>query len=249
MESTKFDINLPDYLTIEQYIKLNGYEGDSNFGRLVHTVSAITGFDKSEVRKWKLSSLTDLANHFSEIADHHNEFHSLIEWNGTLYGYANINAASLGQYVDLESLSQDFEGNAHKIAAVLYRPVKNHRFKTLDFHIKQKIKMLKNSVENVFDWYTLEEYDSGKRKMVEEEFKQFPAHIFLGALSFFLSSVGMYSTSTLYSEGMLSQTMMTEMIQDQLEVLSASTGAGGGLFTTSLSPIYYKLQETEQSPT
>ena len=249
MASKTFDINLPEYLTIEQYVKLNGYKGDSNFGRLVHTVSAITGFDKKDVRTWKLSSLTQIANHFSEISDHKNEFHSLIEWNGKLYGYADIKKCSLGEYVDLENLAQDMEGNAHKIAAILYRPVKQHRFKTLEFHIKQKIKMLKNSVENVFDWYTLEDYDSEQRRMVEEEFKQFPAHIFLGAVSFFLSVAGLYSTNTLYLEEAMSKETSQAMMMDQLEILSETITAGGGLFTTSLSPIYFRLQGTEPSLT
>lgn len=245
MTNKAFDIELPEYLTIEQYVKLNGYKGDSNFGRLVHTVSAITGFDKKEVRSWKLSSLTDIANHFAEVSDHNNEFHSLIEWNGKLYGYADIKKASLGEYIDLENLAKDMENNAHKIAALLYRPVKQHRFKTLEFHVKQKIKMLKNDVENVFDWYTLEDYDSEQRRMVEEEFKQFPAHIFLGAVSFFLSVGSLYSTNTLYSEGIITEKMMKEMTTDQLQVLSATTMAGGGLSTTSLSPIYYQLQGIE----
>ena len=41
-----------------------------------------------------------------------------------------------------------------------------------------------NKVENVFDWYTVEPYDNDKRKQVEESFRDFPAHIFLGAISF-----------------------------------------------------------------
>jgi len=245
MELQSFDITLPDYLTTDQYVKLNGYKGDSNFGRLVHTVSAITGRDKKEVRSWKLSSLTDLANHYSEIADHNNEFHSLIEWNGKLYGYSNISAQSLGEYIDLENLSKEFETNAHKIAALLYRPVKSHRFKTLEFHVKQKIKMLKNSVENVFDWYTVEDYDSQKRKEVEEEFRQFPAHIFLGAISFFLSVGSLYSTDILYSENQITMQTRDQMIQDQMTLLSQTIGHGGGLSTTSLSPIYYRLQGIE----
>jgi len=244
MSNTSFDITLPDYLTIDQYVKLNGYKGDSNFGRLVHTVSAITGKEKSDVRRWSLSSLTDLANHFSEIVDHKQEFHSIIEWNGVLYGYSPVKASTLGEYIDLENLVQDFEANAHKVAAIFYRPIKSHRFKSLEFHIKQKIKMLKNKVENVFDWYKTEEYDSDKRKQVEETFKDFPAHIFLGALSFFLSTVNLYSTNILFLEKKITKTMHKEMMKDQMDLLSLSTGAGGGLFTTSLSPVYYKLQET-----
>jgi hypothetical protein len=244
MSKQVIDLTLPDYLTISQYVNLNGYKGTSNFGRLVHTVSAISGYEKAEVRKWSLSSLTDLANHFGEIADHKQEFHSVIEWNGKLYGYAPVKASTLGEYVDLENLVQDFEANAHKVAAIFYRPIKSHRFKSLEFHVKQKIKMLKNKVENVFDWYTTETYDSDKRKLVEEEFKDFPAHIFLGALSFFLSTVNLYSTNILFLEKKITKTLHREMMTEIMDNLSLTTGAGGGLFTNSLSPVFYKLQET-----
>lgn len=249
MDTNVLEITIPEYLTIDQYKSMNSYDGDSHFGRLVHTVSVLTKRPISEVRKWSLNSLTELANAFAEISDHKNEFHSIIEWNGTLYGYSPIKASSLGEYMDIETLSKDFEKNMHKVAAILYRPISVHRFKTLSFAIKQKIKMVNNAVENVFDWYDVVPYDSSERRSRENDFRDFPAHIFLGAVSFFLSSASLYSINTLYLENKISKRMMTEMMEQQLEVLSVTTGAGGGLFTTSLSPIYYQLQGTEPSPT
>jgi len=249
MNKKTLSITIPDYLTIEQYLNMNSYKGDSNFGRLVHSVAVMTNTEKSEVRKWPVDVLTELGNDFAKLADHHNEFHSIIEWNGILYGYAPIKASTLGEYIDIENLAKDFEKNMHKIAAILYRPIMTHRFKSLEFAIKQKIKMVKNKVENVFDWYSVEPYDNKKRKQVEEEFKDFPAHIFLGAISFFLSTVSLYSTNTLYLQGKISNRMKTQMMNDQLEILSQTTGGGGGLFTNSLSPIYYQLQGTKRSQT
>jgi hypothetical protein len=247
MASNTIEVKVPDYLSIEQYKAMNDYKGDSNFGRLVHIVSVTTGHPVSSIRKWPLDTLTKIANDFAAIADHHQEFHSIIEWNGELLGYSPIHASSLGEYIDLENLAKDFENNMHKIAAILYRPIKVHRFKSLEFAIKQKIKMVKNKVENVFDWYTVEDYDNEKRKLREETFRDFPAHIFLGAISFFFSSANLYSTNTLYLEGQISRRMKEEMIRDQLEILSHSIGVGGGLYTTSLSPIYFKLQGTDPS--
>ena len=249
MAGKTIEINVPDYLTIDQYKKMNDYKFDDNFGRLVHSVSVMTGYPISDIRKWPLESLTTIANDFAELADHKQEFHSIVEWNGELLGYSPVHASSLGEYIDLENLAKDFEENMHKIAALLYRPVKAHRFKSLSFAVKQKIKMVNNSVENVFDWYTVEPYDNEIRKQREETFRDFPAHIFLGAISFFLNNVSLYSLNTLYLEGQITKRMMKQMMEDQLELLSANTGAGGGLFTHSLSPIYYKLQGTGQSPT
>lgn len=249
MASKTIEVSIPDYLTIDQYKKMNDYKFDDNFGRLVHSVSVMTGYPISKIRHWPLQSLTTIANDFAELADHKQEFHSIIEWNGELLGYSPVHSSTLGEYIDLENLSKDFEDNMHKIAAILYRPIKAHRFKSLSFAIKQKIKMVNNKVENVFDWYTVEPYDNDKRKQVEESFRDFPAHIFLGAISFFLNNASLYSLNTLYLEGHITKRKMTEMMNDHLEVLSQTTGAGGGLSTTSLSPIYYKLQGTDQLPT
>ncbi len=240
------ELTIPDYITIEQYSRMSKTEGMTALEKMLTGISAITGKDVEEVKRWSIEDIKHLSEEFTTLADHNQEFHSIIEWNDTLYGYAPIKASTLGEYIDIENLCQDFENNMHKVAAILYRPIKAHRFKSLQFHIKQKIKMLKNSVENVFDWYTVESYDSEKRKQVEEEFKDFPAHIFLGAVSFFLCSANLYSTNTLYLEGKMSKRMSQEMIQAQLELLSAVTGAGGGLSTTSLSPEYYQLRGTRQ---
>tara|TARA_R110000803_G_scaffold38327_7_gene82775 strand:- start:1628 stop:2365 length:738 start_codon:yes stop_codon:yes gene_type:complete len=239
-----YQIQVPDYLSIEQYARMNAYKGDSNFGRLVHIVSALTGLDKEEIRSWDVEALTRVSNLFADLADHHNEFHALIEWNGELYGYANIKQATLGEYIDIESMSEDLENNLHKVAAILYRPVKKHRFKTLSYAVKQKVKMLNNNVENVFDWYEVETYDSKVRKEREEDMKGFPAHILLGAVSFFLSSAVLYLNHIQFSKGEITKIQKETREIDILENLSQNIGAGGGLFTTSVNPIYYQYQET-----
>ena len=243
-----YQIEVPEYLTIGQYASMNAYKGESSFGRLVHVVSSLTGLDKEEIRSWEPDSLVKVSNLFSGLADHHQEFHSLIEWNGQLYGYANIKQASLGEYIDIESLSEDLENNLHKVAAILYRPVTKHRFKSLSFAVKQKVKMLNNKVENVFDWYEVDKYDSNVRKEREEDMKGFPAHILLGALSFFLSNAVLYLNHIQFSKGEISKIQMETRETEILEALSQNIGGGGGLFTTSLNPIYYQYQGTKASP-
>ncbi len=178
-------VTIPEFLTVRQYLEMNSYKGDSKIGKMISTVSGLTGYSFSDVQKWDMPSLVKIANMYADIADHKNEFHSLIEWNGQLYGYSSINSFNLGCYMDMEMLTKEFDKNLHKVAALLYRPVKSHKFDTLEFAVKQKVKMVNNDVENVFDWYTIEEYDSDKRKEVEESFKAFPVHILLGAISFF----------------------------------------------------------------
>jgi len=246
MATQKLRLEVPEFISIEKYCDINSYKKENNFGKLVHTVSKITGKPMSEVRLWHMDSLTNIVNIFAEIADHKEEFHSIIEWNGELLGYAHMRQATLGEYIDLETLCKDLENNMHKVAAILYRPITKHKFKTLSFAVKQKIKMLNNKVENVFDHYTIETYDSDIRKEREESFKDFPIHIFLGALSFFLSTGSLYLNNIAYSEGKITKMEMMAKEEVVMETLLDSTGGGSGLFTNSLSPIYYKYQDSKQ---
>ena len=246
MTTETLQLQVPDYISIQKYLDINSYKGESNFGRLVHSVSKISGREVNEVRKWSMGTLTEVVNAFANIADHKQEFHSIIEWNGELLGYANMQQATLGEYIDLETSCKDIENNMHKIAAILYRPIKKHNFGTLSYKVKQAIKMVNNKVENVFDWYTLEEYDSDRRKEREESFRDFPVHIFLGALSFFLSTGSLYLLTIACSQGKITKEMKMTQEKNLLETLSQNTGAGGGLFTNSLNPIYYQYLANDQ---
>lgn len=246
MATQTLKLEVPEFITIEKYTEINSFKDESNFGRLVWTVSKITGKPMSEVRLWSIDSLTNIVNIFSDIADHKEEFHTILEWNGELLGYAHMRQATLGEYIDLENLCKDLETNMHKVAAILYRPITKHKFKDLSFTVKQKIKMLNNKVENVFDHYTLETYDSDIRKEREESFKDFPIHIFLGALSFFLSTGSLYLNNIAYSEGKITKMEMKAKEEVLMETLLHNTGAGGGLFTHSLSPIYFKYLDSNQ---
>lgn len=243
----RITFDLPPYLTVGQYQEMNSYKGDSNYEKLITLVSAVTKYDKEEIGTWDLNSLREISTKFQDIASPDKEFHSLIEWNGILYGYAHMNKATLGEMVDLENLSKDFETNLHKICAILYRPVTEHNFDSISYAVKQKIKTVNNKVENVFDWYDVEKYDSKSRKKREVSFKDFPVHILLGAISFFLGTVNLYLTTTLSSNNLLSQKEKKMLMKYHLVNLSANIGAGGGLSTNSLNPTYLTLQETKAS--
>jgi len=242
-------LDIPEYITVEQYKRLSEFEGDNKFERLAHIVCSLTGYSFEEVQYWSIQSLVEIVQKYQEASSHENKFYAVIEWNGTLYGYADIKSKSLGEYIDLENLSSDLTGNLHKIAALMYRPIVKHRFKSLKFAYKQKVKMLNNEVENVFDWYEVENYDSKKRKEVEEDFRAFPAHILLGALSFFLSTATLYLNSIQYSDNRKSTKAMKKFKGDRiLEVLLENIGGGSVLSTNSQKAKYLKLQGTLPSP-
>lgn len=237
-------LEVPEFMTIQKYADMNSYRGQSKVGKLVHTVSVLTGEDKDYIRKWSTDSLIKVANIYAGIADHKQHFHPIIEWKGQLYGFASIKNANLGEYIDLELLCKELEDNMHKVAAILYRPIKKHRFKDIFYNIKQGIKVANNKVDNPFDWYELEEYDSVKRKEIEEDFKEFPVHLFLGALSFFLSTGSLYLNNIAYLEKTLTKKQTKQIEKEILESLSQNIGDGGALYTTSLKPLYYQSQET-----
>lgn len=246
METKTIQLEIPEYLTVGQYQRMPDFDDeDSALKRHIKTVSALTDLPEEEIGYWRIESLKEVYDLLKGLGDHKSEFHSLVEFNGVLYGYDNIKHHSLGEYIDLENLCKDVKPNLHKIAAILYRPVTEHKFGTLEYVIKQKIRMVANkNVANVFDYYDIEKYDSKIRRKREEEFKQFPLHIIQGALSFFLANASQYLNSTVYSK-LIPEISIMKMNDKVLESLIQSIGAGGGLFTHSLKPIYYQYQGTK----
>jgi hypothetical protein len=243
-KTVSLKLEVPEYLTIQKYCDMNNYKGTSKFGKLVHAVSVLTGERMSDVRQWDVESLTKVSNIYAGIADHKELFHPIVEWNGQLYGYSSIKKCSLGEYIDLETYCADMENSMHKVAAILYRPIKKHRFDDIVFSVKQGIKTAINKVENPFDWYEVEKYDSDSRRLVEEKFRDFPVHLFLGGLSFFLSCANLYLNRIAYLKKEITKKTMEKMNKEILENLSQNTGDGSDRFTTSLNPIYYRSLET-----
>lgn len=238
-------VNIPEFISIDLYQKVNAVKAESPFSKLVNTVSAITDKPISEVRTLPVGALTSIANDFADIADPKQDFHTCFEYEGQLYGYAHIKQTSLGEYIDIEELAKDTEANLHKLAAILYRPVTNHRFKSLKFVVKQKIKTLKGLVETPFEYYDVEKYDSQSAKDRAELFRELPVDIVLGGLSFFLAVSSLYLNSTLYSQGHQSQRTTNVTRQNILQALE-NFGGGSEPYIASASPTYYRSTEKSQ---
>jgi hypothetical protein len=235
----KKEITIPEYLTIKQYMELQKLpDTDSEIEKSLYIVSTITGIELEELRYWDLESIKVINEHIASLVDVGNEFHSMFEWNGVLYGYSNIKQQSLGEYIDLENLCKDVNNNLHKIVSILYRPIVEHDFGTISTQIKHHLKVVRNKgVENVFEHYTIEKYDNHKRKRIENDFLELPVTIALGAISFFLLIGLQYLNNTVYSENK-SKMMNEKLINDLIQ----SIGVGGGLYTHYLKPKYLQLQ-------
>ena len=247
-EKKTVTLDIPDYLTIKQYIELQQLpETDSKLQKSLYILSTLTGISVDELQYWDLESIKQVNEIVENLIEPGNDFYPIIEWKGTLYGYSNIKQHSLGEYIDLEELSKDINNNLHKIVALMYRPITNHKFNTFSFQLKHHLNVVKNKeVANVFDGYTIEEYDNNKRKQTEDSFLDFPVSIALGALSFFLLTGNMYLNNIVFSETQ-SQSKMKQN-EKLLTSLIANIGGGGALSTHSLKPIYYLLPEMQELP-
>ena len=248
MAKKKIQFEIPDYLTIDQYLKLIESKNESNAVKLAKTVAILSGKPYEEVRYYDIESIIEVSKLYLELADYKESFFPLIEWKGQIWGFASMKKASLGEFIDLENLCQDMNANMHKIASIIYRPVTKSRFKEIVWSIKQSIKVSKNNVSNPFDWYEIEKYDSEKSKDRHDMFKEFPAHLFLGAISFFLSIGSLYLNRTAFSKtkDQTEMKMIADLEKKMLESLSQSTGDGSVPFTNSQRPILHSLQETSQ---
>jgi len=241
------EVKIPEYITIGKYQQMNKLESLSELDRIVKVISVVTGLDSKEVRTWDLDSLQTVSSAVGEIVERKGEFHAVLEFGDQLYGYSTLTNFTLGEYIDLEEYLKDPTGNLHKIAALLYRPVTKHNFDKISFLVKNSIKIANNAVENVFDHYKLEVYDSEVVEKRHEMFKQFPVHIVLGALAFFFAVGSQYLKSIASSETETVDPKGTEMINEALDRLLDNIGAGGGLYTHSPSLTYFQFPVTEPS--
>ena len=243
MAKKQFKINLPDYLTVGMYQRISEFDG-TEINKLVNIISTLLKLDKDVVKSYPVQLLTSIAKDMEELALPKESFHALVEFNGTLYGYSDIHKMNLGCFVDMEEYSKDITPNLHKIASLIYRPVTKNRFKSLDYVVKQGIRTArKKGVENPFEYYEIEDYDSDVVKDRWDEMKDFPSHILLGALSFFLTVASMYSNDIAYSKQTMTKKMKKMLDTQMKQVVLMLTGDGGRPFIDYLKPVSFQSQE------
>ena len=174
-------------------------------------------------------SITKVYNDVIDAMDVNSEFYPIIEHNNIQYGYSNIHQMTLGEYIDLERLSKDPQDNLEELAALLYRPIKSHKFKSISFRVKHNVRLANKKVDNIFKHYTLEKYDSNDRSIRAETFQDFPVSLILGALGFFLglANLSLITTIPSSSQKKNQKQRLSKMktIEEILKVL-ANTGVG-----------------------
>jgi len=242
----KVQIQIPDYLMVKHYKSLKQLHSLDEREQMIAVITALTGYESTEIVKWPITSVIHVYNELNKvISNAQPEFYPLVEWQGQLYGFSNMSKMSLGEYIDLDTLCKDTEGNINQILSLLYRPVTKNKVAG-KYMIKSTVKAMKYDVENIFDYYQIEEYDPEVRKINADAFDDFPVEIALGAMSFFLGiEATLLKDSQTYSPLTVIETMMKEFKKNKQYQLQ-NTMAGFIASKNWATPPSYQSQVIKQ---
>jgi hypothetical protein len=243
MKTAKVDI--PNYLTIKHYLGFQEVgDLDNNVDIVINTISIMTDQSIDEIRQWGINDLFNVYKALAEVQlDTKPEFYPILEVEGVLYGFQPISKMNVGEHMDLERLAKEPKKNMTEIAAILYRPIKEHKLDSLEFQVKSNIKAIVGKNEHIFPYYTVEKYDSTQRKIDAKKMVDFPASVALGAMSFFLltgtQSLKNTQTSSLQT---LSKKQMKNTLMNLVQVFKNTTDGSIRFMSLQTLPSY-KSQE------
>ena len=237
-------LTIPEYISIGQYQKFQAFDTLEPLEKMLKVITTLTSYTEKEVRQWTLPAIGEASNALMDVTIGENEFHSIIEFKGQMYGFSNLSRNKFSEFIDLQNLLKEPVDSLHQIAAILYRPITKHRFDSFKFTIKHGHNIAVNKVKDPFKWYTLEDYNSEKREERSEMMKEFPVQLILGAMGFISVTGTLSLNDILYSMDKMTLKQKKTTEKSILESLSQSIGGGGGLFTRSQKVLYSQLQET-----
>ena len=242
MSKQLIEISIPEVITVGQYQQFGTLDHLTNTQRIIRIISAISGYEEDVVSTWNVSHLFQI---YKDLQLRINElqpiFLPMFEWEGVTWGFQPIHKMSAGEYIDLESRLKEGVGKLNEVLAILYRPIKEHKFDGLEWKVKSNYKYALGKAENLFKYYTLEDYDVEKRTWREEQFKELPIGLALGAYNFFLF-VGVKYSNSLETSFQKIYNKMTKEEKKKLNQLLATTD--GSLHSTTSQ----KMEESSTSP-
>jgi hypothetical protein len=242
MSNKKVEITIPDFLNVGNYKKLLNIEHMTDINKLVYTVSVLADIDEKEIRTWSPNDIGIVANDLTETMAPKDMFYPIIEHDGVMYGYSNIDRMSLGEFMDLERLCKDPHDNLEEIFAVLYRPITKNRINKFGFKQLHNVRIFTEKLDNPFKWYDIEKYDNTIRLERAEIFKDLPIALLMGAMSFFLTVVNQYLTDTGVSSDNPVMSEMKKTLTKQNESLFQSIGGGLRQYILSPNQVFSTLQ-------
>lgn len=226
MSRKLINITIPKVITVGQYQQFGTLDHLTNTQRIIRIVSAITGYKEDVVSTWNVSSLFEVYKDLNlRINELEPAFLPIFEWEGTTWGFQPIHKMTGGEYIDLETRLKKGISSLHEVLAILYRPIKEHKFDGVEWKFKHNYKYAIGKAENLFKYYTLEDYDVEKRTWREEQFKNLPIGLALGAYNFFLFVGVKYSNSLETSFQKVYNKMTKEEKEKLNQLLSTMDGS------------------------
>ena len=240
-------LEIPDYLSVKQWKQFTSMEHLSDSEKMIKLTSILSDKTEEEIRKWTPSAIKEVyAAVLGTLDDVQPSFYPVFELDGQLYGFSSTSKMTLGEYVDLERLAKNPQDNLEEIMAILYRPIKKHKFNGLKWAFKNTYKVGIGEAENLFKYYELEEYNSSERLNNAEKLSILPATMALGALTFFLTLANISLAGTSLSS-LSPGKQMIAMKEMTKQIASLNIGAGLAQFITSQVLPSYKSQEIKAS--
>ena len=127
----KFEITIPDYLSIGQYKEMQMYDHLSEVDRMIKILSIVSDKTENEIREIPANNVVQIySDIITNLLDIKPAFYPIFELNGVRYGFKSIAKMTLGEYVDLEMLAKKPNENIEEILAILYRPIVKDKFNT-----------------------------------------------------------------------------------------------------------------------
>jgi hypothetical protein len=187
-----------EYFSIRDYLEWFSIPEDATPSeRMLEFMTYYLGKTEDEVRQMNPSDLFEQYENVSKIFEQTAgaTFFPFIEIDGKLYGYIDLSKMTLGEYVDIEKYSKNTFQSMAELMAILYRPVKSHKFNSLKFETVNTWNVFRNKLTNFYDYYELEEYNYSNSATNIEKMERLPVAFAQGALSFFLLQTSSVATS------------------------------------------------------
>lgn len=217
-------------ISLKTYYKLQDLLANQDKDSEYNIVECLTGCPAETLLKLKytdwLMVWEEAQLQITSLVGNATSVNPIIEFKGVKYGLPNVDDMTLGEFADLDLIVQDknSERRLEDIAAIVYRPV----------------------IEHKGDLLKIEEYNTEGYKQRKELFQDLPVSAVKSANSFFLQYANRSLKSTVDS---LLQMPETEMIpKKDLETLKslAQVDLGGNSSIVWLEKILFDLQRLRQ---
>jgi len=194
-----------EYFSIRDYLEWFSIPEDATPSeRMVEFMTYYLGKTEDEVRQMNPNDLFKQYENVSKVFEQTAgaTFFPFIEIDGKLYGYIDLSKMTLGEYVDIEKYSKNTFQSMAELMAILYRPVKSHKFNSLKFETINTFNVFRNKLTNFYDYYELEEYNFSNSAANIKKMERLPVAFAQGALSFFLLQTSSVATNIKLSSGL-----------------------------------------------